>query len=78
MNVLIFDGHIRNIENLKYDIYTTFTISTAVEVSFLLKHMENFFGKKCMVHVPSSMGHVSCKHRLKAKKINIPKHVILK
>ena len=33
MNMLVFDGHVRNIVNLKYDIYNTFTISSAVEVN---------------------------------------------
>ena len=29
---VIFDGHLRNIENLKYSIYWTFTISSAIEL----------------------------------------------
>ena len=30
--MFLFDGHIRNIVNLKYDIYTTFTLSAALEL----------------------------------------------
>ena len=33
MNMLVFDGHVRNIVNLNYDIYSTFAISSAVEVN---------------------------------------------
>ena len=29
---VLFDGHIRNIENLNYSIYWTFTISSALEL----------------------------------------------
>ena len=32
MTAFLFDGHIRNITNLDYDIYITFTISAALEL----------------------------------------------
>ena len=32
MTAFLFDGHIRNITNLEYDIYITFTISAALEL----------------------------------------------
>ena len=56
MNVLIFDGHIRNIENLKYDIYTTFTISTAVEVSLFDKPYGEFLWEKVHGSCPLEYG----------------------
>jgi hypothetical protein len=31
LTYMIFDGHVRNIVNLNYDIYTTFTLSSALE-----------------------------------------------
>ena len=34
--MLVFDGHVRNIVNLNYDIYSTFAISSALEVNILL------------------------------------------
>ena len=42
MDMLVFDGHVRNIVNLNYDIYSTFTISTAIEVN--LYHCNYFRG----------------------------------
>ena len=32
LTVFLFDGHIRNIVNLDFDIYTTFTVSAALEL----------------------------------------------
>ena len=40
MNMLVFDGHVRNIVNLKYDINSTFTISSAVEVNSVIDRTE--------------------------------------
>ena len=44
----MFDGHIRNISNLKYSIYTTFTISALLELpaDLLAIWGLNFFGRR--------------------------------
>ena len=44
MTAFLFDGHIRNITNLEYDIYITFTISAALELpaDLGIKNSESF------------------------------------
>ena len=57
MNMLVFDGHVRNIVNLKYDINSTFTISSAVEVNSVIDTTEC---KHLQLRPRSSFVTVSC------------------